>query len=58
VQDHPFSTPGGDEILRLKVDVGFATSEQGHDDREGLLEKARTSLRQARAERLGAPSSR
>ncbi len=58
VQDHPFSTPGGDEILRLKVDAGFATSEQGHDDRESLLEKARSSLQEARAERLRTPSNR
>ncbi len=55
VEDHPFSTPGGDEILRLRVDVGFATSEEGRDDKLALLEKAQASLKQARAERKGAP---
>jgi len=51
VQDHPFSTPGGDEIVRLRVDTGFATSEGGKENKVKLLETARLGLKQARAER-------
>jgi diguanylate cyclase (GGDEF)-like protein len=54
VQDHPFSTPGGDEILRLHVDVGFATSELGKENKVSLLEKARAGVAQARTERRAA----
>jgi diguanylate cyclase (GGDEF)-like protein len=54
LQDHPFSTPGGDEILRLQADVGFATSELGKENKVTLLEKARAGVAQARTERRAA----